>query len=236
MKIEKRRRRPAPALVVVATAIIVISGTLLIGWLSARRYRVTARVEIADPAPILEQSTAQPAATGASLPDGEVAQTAARIREASGLLMGLIVLSVSEQMNNRPALSADALIELMARRNLLPPGISRTSAKGALASERATIYIHYRPLPPGVEVVSIGHEKKDGPAVIVRLVTGDDGDDGALMFVAKKLNGVPAPRPFAPAIEIAASGWTVEALRERSFDPKEINQLSEWARRYATSQ
>jgi hypothetical protein len=151
-------------------------------------------------------------------------------------LMGLAVLSVSEQMNNRPVLSAQALVELMAQRNLLPPGLSKAQVKATLVSDRATIYVRYRPISPGVEVVSIGREKTDGPAVIVRLVTGDGGDDGAVMFVAKKIEGVATPRPFAPITEIAASGWSVEALRERSFDPKEINQLSDWARRYATSE
>jgi hypothetical protein len=156
MRKEKMHWRPSPGLIVVATAMVVIISTLLIGWLSARRYRVTARVEIAEPAPPPLASATSKAPATTVLPDGEVARTATRIREASGLLMGLAVLSVSEQMNNRPALSRDALIELM--------------------------------------------------------------------------------RPFAPASEIAASGWTVEALRERSFDPKEINQLSEWARRYATNE
>src|SRR2546422_10006485 len=99
MKREKRRWRPSPALVVITTAIVVIAGTLLIGWLSARRYRVTARVEIADPEPLPEQLISQAPAPGAFLTDGEVARTAARIREADGLLMGLTVLSVSEQMN-----------------------------------------------------------------------------------------------------------------------------------------
>src|SRR5262249_4477664 len=162
----------------------------------------TAQVEITGPAPILERSTPQTPAPGALITDGEVARTAARVREASGLLMGLAVLSVSEQMNNRPALSRDALIELMARRNLFPPGVRRTQALGALASDRATIYVRYRPLPPGIEVVSIGREKTDGPALIVRLVAGDDGHSGAVMFVAKKFEGVPTPRPFAPASEI----------------------------------
>src|SRR5262245_17525626 len=171
MKTEKRRRSPSPALVVVTTAIVVVAGTLLIGWLSARRYRVTARVEIAGPEPPLERSLSRTPVTGAFLTDGEVARTASRIREASGLLMGLSVLALGEQMNNRPPAGVEALIELLARRDLLPPGVSRTSAKGALVSDRATIYVRYRPLPLGVEVISIGREKMDGPAVIARLVT-----------------------------------------------------------------
>jgi hypothetical protein len=208
---------------------------LLIGWLSARRYRVTARVEIAGPAPPLERSISQTPAPGAFLTDGEVARTATRIREASGLLMGLTILALSEQMNNRSATRVESLIELLARRGLLPPGISLMSANGALVSDRATIYVRYRPLPLGVEVVSIGREKMDGPAVIVRLGTGEDGDSGAALFVAKRVEGVPTPRPFVPTTEIAASGWSVEPLRERYFDPQEMNQLREWAKRYATT-
>jgi hypothetical protein len=195
---------------------------------------VTARVEIAGPAPHIERSISQVPAPDAFFTDGEVARTATRIREASGLLMGLTVLALSEQMNNRPPARVEALIELMARRDLLPPGISQASAQGALVSDRATIYVRYRPLPLGVEVVSIGREKMDGPAVIVRLVTGDEGDSGAALFVAKRVDGIPTLRPFTPLTEIAASGWSVEPLRERSFDPQEMNQLSEWARRYAT--
>jgi hypothetical protein len=236
MKTEKRRWRPSPVLVVVTTAIVVVAGTLLIGWLSARRYRVTARVEIAGPAPPLERSISQAQTPGALLTDGEVARTAARIREASGLLMGLSVLALGEQMNNRPPARVEALIDLMARRDLLPPGVARTSAKGALASDCATVYVRYRPLPLGVEVVSIGREKTDGPGVIVRLVAGADGDSGAALFVAKRVEGVPTPRPFAPTTEIAASGWSIEPLRERSLDPREMNQLSEWAKRYATGE
>lgn len=231
MKTEKRRWRPSPAIVVLTTAIVVIAGLLGVGWLNARRYRVNARVEIADPGAATDVSTTSTPTT--SLPDGEVAQTAARIREASGLLMGLAVLALSGQMNNRPPTRVEALIESMARRDFLPPGVSQTSAKGALVSDRATIYVRYRPLPFGVEVVSIGRKKLDGPAVIVRLVTGNDDDSGAALFVAKRVESIPMPRPFTPMAEIAALGWSVEPLRERSFDPQEMNQLSEWAKRYA---
>jgi len=220
----------------VTTAIVVVAGLLCVGWLNARRYRVNVRVEIAEPGVATTVSTTSISTATTSLPDGEVARTATRIREASGLLMGLTVLALSEQMNNRPPARVEALIELMARRDLLPPGVSRTSAKGALVSDRATIYVRYRPLPFGVEVISIGREKTDGPAVIVRLVTGDNDDSGAALFVAKRVDGVPTPRPFAPMNEIAPSGWSVEPWRERPFDPQEMNQLGEWAKRYATGE
>jgi hypothetical protein len=64
---------------------------------------------------------------------------AVRVREASGLLMGLAMLAVSEQMNDRNPVNVDALIGLIAARNLIPPGIDQSLAKGALASDRAVI-------------------------------------------------------------------------------------------------
>jgi hypothetical protein len=226
MKSEKKRWRPSPALVTLTTALVVIAVTMLLGWFNARRYRVNARVEIAEPVTSPENS-ASPASTIAStLPDGEVARTAERIREATGLLMGLTVLAVTEQMSDRIPTKVEALLNLMAERDLLSPGVNQTLIKGALTSDRATIYVRYRSVPFGVEVVSVGREKIDGPAVIARLVTGGADDSGAALFVAKKIEGVTAPRPFASLTEIAALNWSVESLRERSFNPQEIDQLN----------
>jgi hypothetical protein len=233
MKTEKKRWRPSPALVVVTTAIVVIIGTLLIGWLSARRYRVTARVEIAGPAPHLERSISQAPAPDAFLPDGEVARMASRAREGTGLLMGLVVLAVNEQMNDRRLTDVESLINLMAQRNLFPPGVNRTAAQGALSSGRGTIYVRYRPLPLGVEVVSIGRERLDGPALIARLTAGAEDNSGALLFVARKVEGVRLPGPFAPLADVVALNWSVEALRERQFTPQEIEALNNWAQQYA---
>jgi hypothetical protein len=233
MKTEKKRRRPSPALVVVTTAIVVIIGTPLIGRLSARRHRVTARVEIASPAPPLERSPSQAPASGAFLPDGEVARLALRAREATGLLMGLAVLAVNEQMNNRRLTDVESLVNMMARRNLFPPGVNRTAVQGALSSDRATIYVRYRPLPLGVEVVSIGRERLDGPALIARGAAGADDNSGALLIVARRIEGVRLPEPFAPLADVADLDWNVEHLRERQFAPQEIDTLNNWAQQYA---
>src|SRR5262245_40406641 len=154
MKPGKKSWRPSPAIIAVATALVVIAGTMLIGWLNARRYRVNARVEIADPIAATTPFTTPAFINPASLPDGEVARLAARIREATGLLMGLALLAVTEQMSNRSLANVDALIERMAERDLIPPGIGRISIGGALGSDHATLHIRYRPLPSGIEVIS----------------------------------------------------------------------------------
>ncbi len=235
MKPEKKHCRPSPAIIVVTTALVVIVGTMIAGWLNARRYRVNARVEIADPIAATANLTAPVSGNPAGLPDGEVARLAIRIREATGLLMGLTLLAVTEQMNNRSLADMDELIDRMTERNLFPPGIERTAMKGALGSAHASLYVRYRPLPFGVEVVSIWREPLDGPAMIVRLIASGDDHSGAVLLVAKKIDGATIPPAFAPLNEVAALNWSIEPLREGSFTPEEINQLNQWAGQYATT-
>ena len=235
MKPGKKSWRPSPAIIVAATALVVIAGTMLAGWLNARRYRVNARVEIADPIAAMADSTAPASVNPTSLPDGEVARLATRIREATGLLMGLALLAVTEQMNNRNLANVDALIGRMAERGLLPPGVERTALNGSLVSAHASLHVRFRPLPFGIEVVSLGRDPLDGPAVIARLAAAGDDQSGAILLVAKKKDGAPIPQAFAPLAEVATLNWNVEPLRERSFTPEEVGQLNQWARQYATT-
>jgi hypothetical protein len=233
MKIDRKRWRPSPSLVVVTTTVIVVAAMMLLGWLSARSHRVKARVEIADPVIDVSPAASPASADVLVLPDGEVARMATRVREATGLLMGLAMLTVNEQMNDRSLTNVENLISLMARRNLFPPGVNRADAQVALSSDHATIYVRYRPVPLGVEVVSIGRERLDGPALIARLTTGADDNSGALLFVARQTEGAKLPEPFAPLADIAALNWSIEPLRERQFTPQEIDSLNTWAQQYA---
>ena len=234
MKSEKKRWCPSPPLIVVLTAVIVVAGILLAGWLNARRYRVKARVEIGEPAIEMQPVRSTIAGSSISLPDGEVAKTAVRVREVTGLLMGLATLAVTEQMSNRSPANADALIEMMAKRNLLPPSVRQTSTKDVLISDSSTIYARYRSAPLGIEIVSIGGERTDGPTIIMRLAAGSDDDSGAVLLIARK-SEAPIPAPFAPVSQIIAMGWNVEPMRERSFTPEEIEQLNAWTRQYAAT-
>ena len=234
MKNEKRYWRPSPAVIALATAVMVIATAMLVGWLNARRYRVNARVEIGEPVAVNEESTS-PMPTTVLLPDGEVARMAERIREATGLLMGLTVLAVTEQMNNRTLANAEGLIALMSQRRLFPPNVNTTSAKGVLDSSRATIYLRYRAQPLGIEVISVGRETLDGPSVIVRLDASVTENSGAVLLIAKKKENVALPEAFAPITKMASLNWSIEPLRERSFDPQEIDQLHKWTAQYAAN-
>jgi hypothetical protein len=230
MKGRKESYKPSPVMVVMTTTVVVMLGILLLGRLSAGRHHVKARVEIADPVIEAGAGTGQRLSSGPVLPDGEAERLAVRVREVSALVMGLTVLSLDGQMNRREVTSVEALLDLMAGRSLLPPGVRKHPAPGVLESERAVIYVRYRPEPLGVEVVSAGRERLDGPALIGRLATGGDDSSGAVLLVAGTLGDAPVPAPFAPLAQVRAMNWGVERLRERAFDPREVEALETWVR------
>lgn len=230
MKVLSKHRRPSPGTVVIATAACVISLLLALNWLSARRSRFYAKVEIA--APIVETASAKSPANASAqiLPDGEVERTAIRVREVSALVVGLTLFAVNEGLAKRPITNVEALTDRFASNGLLPPGIAGREAKGVLSSDRATIYVRYRPEPLAVEVVSLGHEPLDGPGVIGRIVSDGGENAGAELFIARQLGHVSLPEPFAPGAQVAAMNWSVEPLRERNLAPQELEQLNHWLR------
>lgn len=227
--------RLSPLTVVLATATLTIALLLGAGWFNARRYRVNARVEIAEPtlANTTHKTTAQ--ARPLEVPNGEVERMAARVREVSGLLYGLTLLAVTEQMNRRSVVNVQALLQLMANRNLLPPGMQLQPMAGALFSTRATLYVRYRPHPLGLEVVSIGREQLDGACLMGRLTATGDEQTGALLLIAKPNAGEAVPAPFASLEQVVALGWQLEPLRERALTSRDDEQLHNWAKQYAAA-
>ena len=130
MKRRKRNWRLSPGSVAMMTAACLISLLLALSWLSARRSRIHARVEITDP--IVETAVDKPPASPRSplFPDGEVERTALRVREVSALVIGLTLFAVSEGLSKRPIQSVAALTDRFAARDLLPPNVERHSSSG----------------------------------------------------------------------------------------------------------
>lgn len=226
----KQRWRPSPLVVVSTTAASVIALVLALNWIAVRRQRVNAHVEIADP--VIETVAARTASGSPvrGLPDGEVERTAARVRDVSALTMGLTLFAVNEGLNRHAITNVESLVSRFAARGLLPPDIRQNTAQGVLESERAMIYVRYRPEPLAVEVISVGRERPDGPPLIGRIATGADEEAGASLFVAHGLGDVPLPEPFTPAARMTALNWASEPLRERAFTPLEAEQINGWLR------
>lgn len=230
----KARWHPSPLLVTGTTASLIILLVLSLNWLAARRHRLTARVEIA--APVVEAANEKAKASSSieRLPDGEVERTALRVREASALVMGMTLFAVNEGLQRRPVIRVESLTARFVASGLLPPGITQHNTSGVLSSERATIYVRYRPEPLAIEIVSLGQDERDGPAIIARIITGSEQETGASLLLARQLGNVTLPTPFTPNAEITALNWSVEPLRERTFTEQELAQLNTWLRTQST--
>jgi hypothetical protein len=148
----------------------------------------------------------------ATMIDGEVARTAERLGEATALALSASLYAANEEIKGRAPHSARDLFRGIVTQNLLPPGLSFTQG-GGLVSAYGALSVRYRPAPPGIEVVSIGHKPEDGPALIVR-IPDELSDKGEVkLFIASSLSNVRIPAPFAPEAEVIALGWSPEPLR-----------------------
>jgi hypothetical protein len=205
----------------------------------------TDRYETREPSPLRRDETK---IVTADL-DGPVPRQAERMREASGLALVIGYARISEFINKRPApASVDALLEVVMREGLLPPGVSLPAAEdrkpGVLAGRHATIYVRYRVEPFGVEVVSVGNTKDDGAAILIRLPYEPDKDDptasagkdnpGAALFVCDTTGTITVPPPFASPATVLKAGWQPDKFRALDIPQEQVNELNDWVRKYDT--
>ncbi len=206
----------SPVIVVGLTAALVVIAPFAI------RIALNARATTVDPRVTLDSAklpTAAGLTTGARQPgvvsvmDGEVSRTADRIGEATALALASSLYAATEQIKGRAPRSVRDLLTCLVTQNLLPPGLALTQTEGTITSTYGSISVRYRPVPLGIEVVSLGHKPADGPALIVRVPDEAAEKGEARLYIANRLTGMRIPAPFAPAAEVIALGWSPEPLR-----------------------
>jgi len=203
----------SPLTVVCATAILVVASATANHFFGSRT--IDPHVTEA------ETSAAQPALKDAgtsrrvviSAVDGEVARTADRISEVVALALATSLYAATEQRRGRTPRTARDLLAGAEARKLFPPGLRLSDSEGSLVSDHGSLFVRYRPVPLGVEVVALGREPKDGPALLVRVPDDGSNQSGASLFMATRLSDVIVPPAFAPASEVIASGWSPEPFR-----------------------
>jgi len=87
-----------------------------------------------------------------------------------------------------------------------------------------------------VEVVSLGRERQDGAALLLR-VPDDVADDepqnnqprGGRYFRSLGLDEIRIPEPFALASRVQASGWQAETLKAEMPHGADFERLAKWA-------
>jgi hypothetical protein len=210
--------RISPAMVVMATATVVVLAVVAGGYVSRGGFW-TPRV---DPHVYVEGAGQQDGRYGRAnyqqyrmVFTGEVYSTSERLRAASALAYVTWLRAASEAVAQRPLRSVEELLACVERAGLMPPGLSIAENKTTVVSDGATLYVRFRPAPLAVEVVSIPTDSRQGPALMVRVPEDDSSETGAASryFVATQLDAVSIPAPFAPASEVIGAGWTVETYK-----------------------
>ena len=193
-----------------SAATLIVAATLIASYFRLRAIDPRVTMEFDQGVSSKQASTKR--ASIATTIDGEVARTAERMGEATALALSASLYAASEQIKGRSPRAAQDLLAGITAQNLLPPGLAFTQS-GALVSAYGSLSVRYRPAPLGVEVVSVGHKREDGPAFIVRIPDELSDKGETKLFIAHSLSDVRIPLPFAPAAEVIALGWSPETLR-----------------------
>lgn len=170
-------------------------------------------------------------ATPAAVFEGEVARTEVRLREASAVALAASLAGLAAFADGRPVRDVKALLRGMVARGLLPPGVTVAGESTTLETDHSTLHLRFRPQPFAVEVLSLGRERGDGPALLVRVP--DEAHTSAnaptRYFSALTLSDVKIPAPFATPNAILALGWRADTFRPALPDGVNAGQLAEWA-------
>jgi hypothetical protein len=209
------QRRNTPVLIVGIVVALIVGSRLLSIALPERSGRVDPHVSLTEnqAQQIVQRQRQQQVRAFMAASEGEVSRTEERIREATALATASSVFAAAESLNKRTPESVTALLSGVNAAGLLPPGTQLLDSSGGVSSLHGQLFVRYRPEPLGIEVVSIGKERMDGPALLVRVPDDGMSQDGARLYLATRLDEIRVPAPFAHEAEVIALGFAPEPLR-----------------------
>jgi hypothetical protein len=172
--------------------------------------------------------TRKPTAT--TIFDGEVYRTEGRLREASAVAIAATLSGVASLTEHHPVRNVNELLQDIARRGLLPPGVELAPDRNLLVSEHSRVHVRLRAEPFAVEVLSFGRERIDGPALLLRVPDEKQNkNEPARYFYSLKLEGVTVPDPFANPSAVLACGWQMDTIRPSTPEGADESRLAAWA-------
>ncbi len=231
------RWKISPQAMVAATALIVVGASLAASFARAIGV-IEPHVLIVGEA--VEEGAVTPERRPLTPPqmDGEVIRTTERLREVSALSMALMLYAARERIEGRTSGTVEELLAGVSKHGLMPPGLMQQGQSGTLiATHRTatgiaahgTLFVRYRPESLGVEVIAVSRERRDGPAMMMRLPDEGTEGEGASFFMATRLDDVVVPQPFASESEVISAGWSRESLRAVKLLPEEQQNLRKWS-------
>jgi len=162
-------------------------------------------------------------------PDSEVPRTAERLRDVTAVAIAASTSVIEGSLRGRIPRDAAELVAYIGQRQLIP-GEWLSAEPGVLQTPRGTIHIRYSPKDLKVEVISVPLNRKDGPAILIRLPDSENTRAGARYFESMQLDGIVYPAPFAPIAEMIASGWQPRLFKQTQVPDDQRAQLEQWAR------
>jgi hypothetical protein len=219
---------------VVGTA-AVLFGSLLLTAPTLERFfsdRISPRISFEQGRALRQRNSVaqnpKPAAT--TIFDGEVYRTEGRLREASAVAIAATLSGVASLAERRPVRNVGELLQDVARRGLLPPGLELAPDRNLLISERSRIHVRPRPEPFAVEVLSFGRERLDGPALLLRVPDEKQNkNEPARYFFSLESEDVKVPDPFDNASAVLACGWQMDTIRPATPEGANEAHLAAWA-------
>jgi hypothetical protein len=224
MRRERGNIWPVISVAAGAFFVLVIMPLILHREKSARMATVDPQVTIGDAG---SDSAAGRNAPMYRWPDSEVPRTAERLRDVTAVAIAATGSVVEGVMNGRTARDAGEILSNIAQRQLIP-GEWLTNQPGVLQMPQGTIRLRYSPKTFAVEVISVPNDRKDGPAILVRIPDPENTGVGPRYFESMQLEGVVYPNPFAPIPEIIASGWQPRLFKQTQIPDEQRAQLEEW--------
>jgi hypothetical protein len=225
--------RPTPMFVVGTVA--VLFGSLLLAVPAVKRFftdRLSPRISFEQGQALHQRDgvAQKPKPTATTIFDGEVYRTEGRLREASAVAIAATLSGFASLTERRPIRNVGELLQDIARRGLLPPGLELTPDRNLLISEHSRVHVRLRPEPFAVEVLSFGRERLDGPALLLRVPDEKQNkNDPARYFFSMKLEDVKVPEPFANPSAVLACGWQMDTIRPATPEGANEAQLDTWA-------
>lgn len=162
--------------------------------------------------------------------DGEVYRTEGRLREASAVAIAASLTGVASASEGRPVRDVADLLKGIKVRGLLPPGVEFVTDRNLLVSEHSTIHVRLRPAPFALEILSLGRERLDGAALLLRVPDEQPSlRQPARYFYSLRLEDIKVPEPFVNASAVLSCGWQMDTIRPELPEGAKPEQLTKWA-------
>lgn len=191
---------------------------------SGRMATVDAQVTIGDDS---AESIVGSRAPAYRWPDSEVPRTAERLRDLTAVAIASSSSLVDARLHNQSPRDAAEILRHIAQRQLVPAEWL-TDQPGVLQTNWCTIHLRYAPQTASLELLSVPNDRRDGPAMLIRIPDPENASVGPRYFESLQLDGIVYPGPFAPIAQIIASGWQPRPFKQTQIPDEQRAQLEQW--------